>query len=115
MYSEERYQLVLYVTRGEKFIKMVLDKVRIGKKRIIVNSLGEKYVELWIPKEISLYTVYEKLHENGIMGEFINVLLEVDNRGRVRDGSDFVETHLRRVKIHQKYGINDIVSAVKTG
>lgn len=115
MYSEERYQLVLYVTRREKIIKTVLDKVRIGNKRIIVNNLGEKYVELLVPKEISIYTVYEKLHVNGVMGEIINVLIEVDNKGRVRVADNFVETHLRCLKIHQRYSVNDVVSAIRAG
>ncbi len=101
-------EVVLYTRKRATIIERIIN-TNINK-RVLVKDIGEMYKILYIPEEISLYSVYEALHINGVVGEFTNIYIERSNTGKATSCA-LCETHITRIKTNVRYSINDIEHA----
>jgi len=98
-------EVVLYTRKRAGIIERIINTN--VNKRVMVKDIGEKYKVLCIPEGLSLYSVYDALHRNGVVGEFVNVYIEKSNTGKATS-SALCETHITRVKTHARYSIEDL-------
>ena len=107
-------EVILYTRKRASVIERIINTN--VNKRVLTKDIGEMYKILYIPEEISLYSVYEALHINGVVGEFANVYIERSNTGKATS-SNLCETHITRIKTHVRYSINDIeyASCISSG